>query len=82
VAAGRGTGLRAASPSTSQGFTGRQYYGGWSSYRSYSYRPYYYKPYPSYSGYRHNYVLYYPAVSSVLLLLQPLHQAVTGAGAR
>ncbi len=38
----------------------RQYYGSWSSYKSYYYRPYYYKPYPSYSGYKHHYVVYYP----------------------
>lgn len=46
-------------PSVSHAY-GRQYYGGWSSYKSYYYRPYYYKPYASYSGYKTNYVVYYP----------------------
>lgn len=42
--------------------TPRQYYSGWNynSSKSYYYRYYYYKPTPTYSGYKHHYVLYYP----------------------
>jgi hypothetical protein len=43
-----------------EGYRNRQYYGGWQQTPRYSYRPYYYKPTPEYSGYKHNYVVYYP----------------------
>jgi hypothetical protein len=39
----------------------RQYYSGWSHYKSYYYRSYYYKPYPTYYGYKHHYLTYYPS---------------------
>jgi hypothetical protein len=39
----------------------RQYYGEWQVGSNYCYRPYYYKPTPDYYGYKHNYVVYYPA---------------------
>jgi hypothetical protein len=44
-------------------FGPRQYYGEWRKHPSnnYFYRPYYYKPTPTYSGYRHHYVIYYPS---------------------
>jgi hypothetical protein len=42
-----------------EGYRLRQYYGGWQQTVHYSYRPYYYKPTPEYSGYKHNYVVYY-----------------------
>jgi hypothetical protein len=44
-------------------YTPRQYYGNWKQHTSktYYYRPYYYKPSPTYSGYKHHYVIYYPS---------------------
>jgi hypothetical protein len=38
----------------------RQYYGSWTYHQkgNYHYRPYYYKPTPTFSGYRHHYVVY------------------------
>ncbi len=39
----------------------RQYYGGWNKFprkQGYYYRSYYYKPTPSYTGYKHHYVVY------------------------
>lgn len=40
----------------------RQYYGGWQKHkqRPYYYRQYYYKPAPTYVGYKHHYVMYFP----------------------
>jgi hypothetical protein len=44
-------------------YTPRQYYGGWQKHAKYNYhyRTYYYKPTPTYSGYKHQYVMYSPA---------------------
>jgi hypothetical protein len=41
----------------------RQYYGNWKQHssKSYYYRTYYYKPSPTYSGYKHHYVIYHPS---------------------
>lgn len=41
----------------------RQYYGSWRKHpsRSYHYRSYYYKPTPTYTGYKHHYVVYHPS---------------------
>jgi hypothetical protein len=39
----------------------RQYYGSWQKHpQGYSYRSYYYKPSPTYSGYKHHYVIHHP----------------------
>lgn len=45
------------------GYSPRQYYGGWEyhSQQKYYYRKYYYKPYHNYGGYRHHYVIHFPA---------------------
>src|SRR5262245_48674431 len=42
--------------------SGRQYYGGWRKHPTagYFYRAYYYKPEPTYVGYKHHYLLYFP----------------------
>jgi len=47
-------------PARAAGYPVRQYYGGWQQTAHYWYRPYYYKPTPEYSGYKHNWVVYYP----------------------
>ena len=41
----------------------RQYYSSWSKHptKDYHYRRLYYKPNPTYVGYKHQYVIYYPA---------------------
>jgi hypothetical protein len=43
-------------------YTPRQYYGPWQKHpkEAYHYRAYYYKPTPTYSGYKHQYVMYSP----------------------
>ena len=40
----------------------RQYYSSWQKHptAAYHYRSYYYKPTPTYSGYKHHYVVYHP----------------------
>lgn len=49
-----------AAPVMAQGYySPRQYYGSWKQYpsKNYYYRQYYYKPAPTYSGYKHHYVI-------------------------
>ncbi len=45
-----------------QGYAPRQYYSSWYRHpkKTYYYRTYYYKPTPTYSGYKHHYVVYVP----------------------
>jgi len=56
------TGLFFAAPGQADYGSPSQYYGGWHQYpqRNHYYRAYYYKPQPTYVGYRHHYVMYYP----------------------
>lgn len=51
-----------ASQASAQGYASRQYYSGWQTQPKlgYNYRLYYHKPTPSYSGYRHHYVIQTP----------------------
>ncbi len=44
-------------------YSPRQYYGNWVKHpsHSYYYRNYYYKPTPTYTGYKHHYVIHYPS---------------------
>ena len=52
-----------AGPAMANPYTSRQYYGDWHKHagKAYHYRSYYYKPTPTYSGYKHHYVVYFPA---------------------
>jgi hypothetical protein len=51
-----------SSPVDAQNYVHRQYYSGWRKHNvhAYHYRFYYYKPTPTYSGYKHHYVIYFP----------------------
>jgi len=49
----------------------RQYYSGWEHGSHYSYRNYYYKPTPTYSGYKHHYVIAYPSDQKHLYYYNP-----------
>ncbi len=53
----------AATPVSAENYTHRQYYGDWHRHatKNYHYRSYYYKPTATYSGYKHHYVVYFPA---------------------
>ena len=57
-------GLAATAGVTAGGgyYSPRQYYSSWyhSPQHSYYYRDYYYKPSEDYTGYKHQYVMYYP----------------------
>jgi hypothetical protein len=52
-----------SAPATANPYTPRQYYGNWHKHSTYTYyyRNYYYKPSPTYDGYKHHYVIYYPS---------------------
>jgi hypothetical protein len=54
-------------------YAARQYYSGWHkpAQATYYYRSYYYKPTPTYSGYRHHYVVYYPAKPKYVYYYNP-----------
>jgi hypothetical protein len=60
--------------------TPRQYYSGWeqSPSSSYYYRNYYYKPSPSYAGYKHHYVVAYPADPKHLYFYNPYKKTYWG----
>lgn len=55
-------GMQVAALSAADYYHARQYYSDWHSHpnKSYSYRHYYYKPTPTYSGYKHHYVIQTP----------------------
>ena len=58
----------------------RQYYSGWhkSPTQSYHYRVYYYKPTPTYTGYRHHYVIHHPQRPSHYYFYNPVKRAYWG----
>jgi hypothetical protein len=58
----------------------RQYYSSWAKYpkRNYYYRTYYYKPAPDYSGYKHQYVVYYPSKPKYQYLYNPYKKQYWG----
>jgi hypothetical protein len=58
----------------------RQYYSSWQKapQRSYYYRHYYYKPAPTYSGYRHHYVIYHPSRPQHVYFYNPYKRVYWG----
>jgi len=58
----------------------RQYYSGWHKHPSYTYhyRHYYYKPTPTYSGYKHHYVIYHPHKPDHLYFYNPYKKQYWG----
>jgi len=58
----------------------RQYYGPWqpSANSTYYYRNYYYKPTPTYTGYKHHYVMAYPSDQKRLYYYNPYKKTYWG----
>src|SRR5262245_36058652 len=56
----------------------RQYYTGWSSYRTYSYLTDYYQPTPTYVGYQYHYAIYYPTRPSYVYYYNPYKKVYWG----
>src|SRR5690242_17978537 len=65
-------------PARAEGYPHRQYYGGWQQTSNYWYRPYYFKPTPEYSGYKHNWVVYYPNQPEYYYFYSPYSKQVWG----
>lgn len=61
-------------------YSPRQYYGSWSYHptKHYHYRPYYYKPTPTYTGYKHHYVIYQPAQPRYYYYYNPYRKTYWG----
>ena len=73
VLLGTGVGASAA-------YSARQYYSGWHKHTKYTYyyRYYYYKPTPTYAGYKHHYVVYYPARPDYVYYYNPYKKVYWG----
>jgi hypothetical protein len=61
-------------------YTHRQYYSSWQKHpqRNYHYRYYYYKPTPTYAGYQHHYVVYFPQRPKHLYYYNPYKKVYWG----
>ena len=69
-----------STPALANPYTPRQYYGGWNKHpsKNYHYRAYYYKPSPTYSGYKHHYVIYFPSKPTYYYYYNPYSKAYWG----
>jgi hypothetical protein len=72
LTAGAGGNLRADT------YTYRQYYSSWHAHRNYYYRHYYYKPTPTYVGYKHHYVVYFPQRPQYVYYYNPYKRVYWG----
>jgi hypothetical protein len=72
--------LMVAPAAAADPYSARQYYSGWQSHpqQRYSYRHYYYKPSPSYSGYKHHYVIKTPKDPNHLYFYNPYKKQYWG----
>lgn len=58
----------------------RQYYGAYAKHPRYNYyyRPYYYRPTPTYSGYKHHYVIHVPSKPKYVYYYNPYKKVYWG----
>jgi hypothetical protein len=61
-------------------YSARQYYATWHkpAQKSYYYRTYFYKPAPTYAGYKHHYVIYFPSRPKYYYFYNPYKKVYWG----